>query len=65
VFVPAGDVPGLASAVVELLDDPTTRKQLGDTGLRRIVEELAWERQTPTYLGVIGCATGSAAGTAL
>jgi glycosyltransferase involved in cell wall biosynthesis len=50
VFVPAGDVPALAAAVVELLDDPVTRKQLGETGRRRIVEELAWERQTPTYL---------------
>ena len=53
VFVPAGDVPALATAVVELLDDPVTRKQLGETGRRRIVEELAWERQTPTYLAVL------------
>ncbi|WP_020387527.1 glycosyltransferase [Kribbella catacumbae] len=55
VFTPAGDVPTIASEVVALLDDPTTRKQLGDTGRRLITEQLAWERQTPIYLKAIGC----------
>jgi glycosyltransferase involved in cell wall biosynthesis len=53
VFVPAGDVDGLASAIIGLLDDPSARKLLGDTGRRRITEELAWERQTSVYLRAI------------
>jgi glycosyltransferase involved in cell wall biosynthesis len=54
-FTPAGDVPAIAAKVVELLDDPTRRKQLGDTGRRLITEKLSWERQTPIYLQAIGC----------
>ncbi|GAA3582360.1 glycosyltransferase family 4 protein [Kribbella ginsengisoli] len=54
VFTPAGDIPALAAKVVELLDDPTTRKQLGDTGRQLITEKLSWERQTPIYLKAIG-----------
>lgn len=61
VFTPAGDVPTIASEVVALLDDPTTRKQLGDTGRRLITEQLAWERQTPIYLKAIGCEPSAAA----
>jgi glycosyltransferase involved in cell wall biosynthesis len=53
-FTPAGDIAEIAAKVVELLDDPTTRKQLGDTGRRLITEQLAWERQTPIYLRAIG-----------
>lgn len=55
VFTPPGDVPTIASEVVALLDDPATRKELGDTGRRLITEQLAWERQTPIYLQAIGC----------
>ncbi|MFI5706753.1 glycosyltransferase family 4 protein [Kribbella sp. NPDC051620] len=54
VFTPAGDIPALAAKVVELLDDPTTRKQLGDTGRQLITDKLSWERQTPIYLKAIG-----------
>ncbi|MDX6282635.1 MAG: hypothetical protein QOH03_3706 [Kribbellaceae bacterium] len=53
-FTPAGDIPALAAKVVELLDDPTRRKQLGDTGRQLITEKLSWERQTPIYLKAIG-----------
>jgi glycosyltransferase involved in cell wall biosynthesis len=54
VFTTVGDIPEIATKVAELLDDPTTRKQLGDEGRRLITEELAWERQTPVYLKAIG-----------
>jgi glycosyltransferase involved in cell wall biosynthesis len=53
VFTEPGDVAALATAAIELLDDPATRKLLGDTGRRLITEELAWERQTPVYLAAI------------
>jgi glycosyltransferase involved in cell wall biosynthesis len=62
VFTTAGDIPEIAEKVVELLDDPTSRKQLGDTGRRLIAEQLAWERQTPTYLRAIGCDDSATAG---
>ncbi|WP_328325250.1 glycosyltransferase family 4 protein [Kribbella sp. NBC_00382] len=54
VFTTVGDVPEIATKLAELLDDPATRKQLGDTGRRLITEELAWERQTPVYLKAVG-----------
>lgn len=60
VFTPPGDVPTIASEVVALLDDPATRKELGDTGRRLITEQLAWERQTPIYLRAIGCEPSAA-----
>lgn len=64
IFTPAGDVQAIAAKVVELLDDPTTRKQLGDTGRRLITEQLAWERQTPIYLRAIGCEPSAVAAAA-
>jgi glycosyltransferase involved in cell wall biosynthesis len=53
VFTEPGDIPALATAVIDLLDDPATRKLLGDTGRRLITDDLAWERQTPTYLATL------------
>jgi glycosyltransferase involved in cell wall biosynthesis len=58
VFVPEGDVTALATAVVALLDDEPARRRLGETGRRRVRDELAWERQTPTYLSAIDASAG-------
>lgn len=53
-FAAPGDLEALTQAVVDLLDDQVTRKQLGEAGRRRITEELAWERQVPAYLDAVG-----------
>jgi glycosyltransferase involved in cell wall biosynthesis len=53
VFSPPGDSAAVARALVRLLDDAEERKRLGVVGLRRVREELAWERQSATYLAAI------------
>lgn len=58
-FVAPGDVAGLAEALVGLLDDPEARC-LGETGRRVVGDSLAWERQVPAYLAVVGPAVGPA-----
>lgn len=53
VLVPPGDLPGMADAVLALLDDPARRGRLGQHGRQRVEEELAWERQAPAYLAAV------------
>ena len=53
VLVEAGDVAGLARALVELVDSPD-RRMLGEVGRRAVEKTLAWERQVPTYLAAVG-----------
>lgn len=52
VYVADGDVAGFAKAIVELLDDPPRRAEMGRTGRERVVRDLAWEHQAPRYVGV-------------
>jgi glycosyltransferase involved in cell wall biosynthesis len=52
-FVDAGDVEGLADALVGLIDAPD-RPELADVGRRTVRDSLAWERQVPTYLAAVG-----------
>lgn len=40
----------LAAAIVELADDPERRARLGETGRRRMEEELEWRHQAPQLL---------------
>ena len=42
-IVPAGDVPALADALVEVLGDRELAQRWGEAGRRRAVEELGWE----------------------
>ena len=51
-YVPDGDIAGYARAIVELLDDPVTRKAMGRTGRERIEDELGWPHQRTGYVGV-------------
>jgi glycosyltransferase involved in cell wall biosynthesis len=53
VFVTPGDTAAMAAEVVHLLSRPETRRRLGDVGRLRVSEELAWERQSQTYLAVV------------
>lgn len=51
-YVADGDVGGFAKAIVELLDDPERRAEMGRIGRERVVRELAWEHQAPRYVAV-------------
>jgi glycosyltransferase involved in cell wall biosynthesis len=58
VYVPDGDIPGFAQAVVDLLDDEAARASRGRTGRRRIDSELGWPHQRASYLAVYRGLTG-------
>ena len=53
-LVPPGDAERVAAEIVALLDDPARRAQMGQAGRWRVQKQLAWERQAPVYLDVIG-----------
>jgi len=52
VYIPSGDVPGYARAIVDLLDEEDRREAMGRTGRLRIDAELGWPHQREAYLGV-------------
>ena len=54
VLVTPADEVGLAGAVVDLLDDPARREELGRTGRERVRDWLSWERQSPDYVRAVG-----------
>jgi glycosyltransferase involved in cell wall biosynthesis len=58
VYVPPGDVEGYARAVVDLLDDPRAREEMGRRGRDRVEEVLAWEHQRGGYRAVFDELTG-------
>jgi glycosyltransferase involved in cell wall biosynthesis len=51
-YIADGDVTGFAKAIVELLDDPERRAEMGRVGRDRVLQELAWEHQAPRYVAV-------------
>jgi glycosyltransferase involved in cell wall biosynthesis len=53
VLLTPGDVESYARHVVALLDDAGLRFELGETGRERVRADLAWERQSTAYLGVM------------
>ena len=59
VYVPCGDVRAFGQAIVDLLDDPAHRQQMGELGHRRVLETLAWERQEPHLLAAYSAAMNS------
>ncbi|MGD9874764.1 MAG: glycosyltransferase family 4 protein [Kiritimatiellia bacterium] len=44
------DVEDLAAKILELLTDEARRKEMGETGRRRMVNELEWRHQAPRLL---------------
>ncbi len=59
-LAPPADVRAYARQVVALLDDAPRRAALGSAGRERVRAELAWERQSAAYIGVIRGLTGPA-----
>jgi glycosyltransferase involved in cell wall biosynthesis len=51
-YVEPGDVEGYARAIVELLDHPEERQEMGRRGRERVEQQLAWEHQSVAYVGV-------------
>jgi len=51
-YVPDGDIPGFASAIVRLLDDEPLRRAMGEIGRARIEGAYGWPYQETAYVGV-------------
>ncbi|ERJ18523.1 asparagine synthase protein [Salinisphaera shabanensis E1L3A] len=49
-YARAGDRRDFADKILELIDDPALRQQLGDIGRRRIEDLLAWHHEVPKLL---------------
>jgi len=52
VYAEPNRIDDYARAIVELLDDESRRKEMGQLGRLRIEHELAWLHQAPRYVGV-------------
>jgi glycosyltransferase involved in cell wall biosynthesis len=52
-LVPPGDVESFAREVVTLLDDAASREEMGEVGRERVRADLAWDRQSATYLDIM------------
>ena len=65
VYVEPNDTDAFAEAIVELLDDPDRRAEMGRTGRERVESELAWRHQVPKYVGVYESLLGGAEASAL
>ena len=64
VYVTPNDVGEYAKAIVDLMDDETTRSQLAKVGRARVEDELAWAHQERAYIDVYdGLTGGTATGT--
>jgi glycosyltransferase involved in cell wall biosynthesis len=55
------DALDLAAKIVELLDDPARRAEMGKYGRRRVEHELAWTHQAPKLLAAYEALWGGAA----
>ncbi len=56
------DPVALADGIVELLDDPDRRRQMGAIGRERFLEQLSWEHSVPPLLEAYRCALAVGAG---
>jgi glycosyltransferase involved in cell wall biosynthesis len=52
VYAPPNETDAFAQAILELIDDPERRAEMGREGRERVERELAWRHQAPRYLGV-------------
>jgi glycosyltransferase involved in cell wall biosynthesis len=61
VYAEPNRVDRFAEAIVDLVDDPLRREQMGHIGRRRVEDELAWQHQRLGYLAVFDELTGRSA----
>ena len=61
-YVRPNDVAEYARAVVELVDDPVSRQEMGRRGRERVEQHLSWEHQQHGYLRVFDDLVGRGAG---
>lgn len=57
-YVAPGDVEGYARAILDLVEDPHTREEMGRRGRERVERHLAWDHQRAGYLAVFDELTG-------
>jgi len=50
VYVPDNDTQAFGRAILDLLDHPEQRRAMGESGLRRIRDEIGWERSAERLL---------------
>lgn len=50
-YVPANDEPAFANAIDMLLDDPERRRRMGESGRRRVEQELSWDVSRRNLIG--------------
>jgi len=55
---PASGPEGLATALLSILDDPSSRELMAKVGRERVEDHLAWDLQAPAYLSVYDELTG-------
>jgi len=51
-YVEPNLVDRYAEAIVELIDNPTRRAEMGTIGRQRVEDELAWSHQRKAYVSV-------------
>lgn len=59
-YVEPNDVEAYARAILEVLDDPRSREEMGRIGRERVETQLAWEHQRDGYVRVFDDLTGRA-----
>jgi glycosyltransferase involved in cell wall biosynthesis len=55
-YAVANDPVDMAEKLVELVDDPNRRRQMGEFGLRRVESELSWTYQIEPLIAAYRCA---------
>ena len=49
-YAEKNNIRDLANKIIELLDDPAKREEMGDFGRTRVINELSWEYEEPKLL---------------
>jgi glycosyltransferase involved in cell wall biosynthesis len=57
-YARGGDEPDFALKMIELINSPELRRETGEAGRRRMVNELEWRHQVPTLLRAYAAALG-------
>jgi glycosyltransferase involved in cell wall biosynthesis len=61
-YAARNDERDMAAKILELLDDPQRRARMGESGRRRVMDELEWRYEAPKLLQAYETAFGASAG---